>query len=473
MAPLVNLESITYTFPGSGGRKVLEDVDLKIQDGEYVLLCGGSGSGKSTLAQIICGLIPHIMGGELKGKAMVAGVDLSKRGPEALFPKVGMVLQNVDAQLFNTPVKEEIGFGLQSIGMDEPEIERRVLDTAHELGISHLLERPPHELSGGEKKLVAIASVASMPCRLLIIDEPLAHLDEQSSDKVRAVLRKLNSQGRTLLVIEHRIQSLLEDVERCVLLECGTKVYDGKVPGAKEEIIKRGLIPIYPQRLRRKRTAKEKVLEVRGLWCLKDGSPIIKDVDIEVRRGEILAIVGPNGAGKTTLVRHFNCLLRPSRGEVLVLGESISGKDPCQMSGKVALVFQNPNDQFFKLTVEEEILASPQAKRKCTKEKLKEICEVMGIGGLMERSPFRLSEGEKRRVAIASILSMEPEIIALDEPTSGQDGRARMALAQILDGMAQRGQTTVIVTHDRGFAMAVADKVVEIKSGQKVSEVLL
>ncbi len=473
MASVVNLESISYAFPGSERKRALERVDLTIQEGEYVLLCGGSGSGKTTLAYIVAGLIPHLLGGNLNGKATVAGVDLSIGGPSELLPHVGLVMQNVDAQLFNPSVADEMSFGLQGLGMDEEEIHSRVLAMAHSLGIGHLMDRSPQELSGGEKKLVALASVASMPCRLLIVDEPLAHLDEESGKRVRGVLKELNSQGKTLLVLEHRVQSLLEDVDRCILLDDGHKVYDGSVAGAREEMVKRGLIPVYGERSRRRRTREETVLEGKGLCHKRDGLFLLKRIDVKVRRGETLAILGPNGAGKTTLIRHFNGLLRPTEGEVYVLGEKVAGKDPCEMSGKVGLVFQNPNDQFFRLKVEEEILASPEAKRKCTQSSLKKICETMGIWDLLERSPFKLSEGEKRRVAIASILAMEPEILVLDEPTSGQDGRARMALARTLDELANRGQTVVVVTHDRSFAMAVADRILEMRGGEIVSEVVL
>jgi len=473
MESLVNLESVSYAFAGSGGRKALEKVDLQIQEGDYVLLCGGSGSGKTTLAYIVAGLIPHLLGGNLEGKATVAGVDISLRGPSELLPHVGLVIQNVDAQLFNPSVADEMTFGLQGLGMDEEEIQSRVSAMAHSLGIGHLMERSPQELSGGEKKLVALASIASMPCRLLIVDEPLAHLDEESAKRVRGVLKELNSQGRTLLVMEHRVQGLIEDVSRCVLLDCGHKVYDGPAAGAGEELVKRGLIPVYGERKRRGKRDEETVLEGRGLYHRRDGLLLLKGVDVKVRRGETLAILGPNGAGKTTLIRHFNGLLRPTEGEVYVMGERVGRRDPSEMSGKVGLVFQNPNDQFFRLKVEEEILASPQAKKRCTESRLEEICETMGIRDLLGRSPFKLSEGEKRRVAIASILAMEPEILVLDEPTSGQDGRARMALARTLDDLAQRGQTTVVVTHDMGFAMAVADRILEMRAGKVVSEVLL
>lgn len=463
---MIDLKGVGYTYPNSPAFTALDGLDLEVRSGETLLVAGASGSGKSTLAFLLAGLIPNFLGGQLEGKAFLDNLDLSLHTPSELLAHVGLVMQNADAQLFNTTVETELAFGLESLGLPEEEILSRVEKTSRCFSLVQLLGRSPADLSGGEKRLVGIAASACMPCPTLVLDEPLAHLDEISVGNVKRALRALRSEGRTVVIAEHRVQALLEEVDRCVILEKGKVCFEGPPWRAREELMRLGLIPSYPPKPARDFSGAEPVLEVRELHKSLGGRPILHNVSFLLYQGEILALLGPNGAGKTTLIRHLNGLLRPDKGEILLKGEPISGRDPSSLASLVGMVFQNPNDQFFRTLVKEEILAGPVSRSSCSKEKLQSVCETLGLTSLLERSPYRLSEGEKRRVAIASALSMGSGILILDEPTAGQDGRSRMELARLIFKLQEQGTSILMVTHDRTFAMAVADRCLEMEEGR-------
>ncbi len=462
---MIELQEVFYAYPGSPGVPVLDGLELRVRPAETIMLAGASGSGKSTLAFLLGGLIPHFLGGSLKGRALLENLDLSLHPPSELLSHVGLVMQNADAQLFNPTVRQELAFGLESLGLPEGEILRRIQETSDRFGLGHLLGRTPTDLSGGEKRLVGIAALACMPCPTLVLDEPLAHLDEPSVEKVKQVLRKIRSEGRTILIAEHRVQALLEEVDRCVILERGKVCFEGSPRQARQELARVGLIPSYAAKPKRKFAGAQVVLEVRDLHKSLGGRQVLKGVSFQLHQGEILAVQGPNGAGKSTLIKHLNGLLRPDKGQVLLHGEPIQGKDPSSLACHVGIVFQNPNDQFFCSLVREEILASPRSKKFCSAGKLESICDTLGLGPLLERSPYRLSEGEKRRVAIGSVLAMGSPILVLDEPTAGQDGRSRMELARMLYGLQAQGTSILMVTHDRSFAQALADRCLEMAEG--------
>ncbi|MEJ5375318.1 MAG: ATP-binding cassette domain-containing protein [bacterium] len=463
---MIELQGVTYAYPGTGGQSVLDGLDLKVRSGEMLLLAGASGSGKSTLAFLLGGFIPSFLGGRLRGKAFLDNMELGLASPSELLPYLGLIMQNVDAQLFNPTVERELAFALESLGLPEKEILERIEKTTRMFSLDPLLQRSPAELSGGEKRLVAIAACACLPCPTMVLDEPLAHLDEVCSEKVKKALGHLRSQGRTVLIAEHRIQTLLEEVERCVILERGRVLFDGPPSQAREKLLQLGLVPTYPAKPPRDFSRARVVLEVKELHKRLGQRRILKDISFRLHQGEILAILGPNGAGKTTLIRHLNGLLSPDKGQVLLMGEPIAGKDPSALASQVGMVFQNPNDQFFCPSVKQEILAGPISRSSCSPQRLQSICEALGLVPLLERSPYKLSEGEKRRVAIATVLAMGSHILILDEPTSGQDGRSRMELAKLLIGLQAQGTSIVMVTHDRAFAQGVADRCLELEEGQ-------
>lgn len=501
---MIEVDSLCYRYTSAGPRWVLEDLSLCIEPGEYVLVCGASGSGKSTLCRTFNGLIPHFYGGTLEGGVWVAGLDTRTHPVSELFAHVGMIFQNPEAQLFNSTVEHELGFGLESLGLSRDEIRQRVEESVEIVGISTLLLRNPHQLSGGEQQLISIAAALALKPQVIVLDEPYAHLDPVNVRRVREALREINRRGTAIVLTEHRLQNAVEDVDRMVVLHQGRIVLDGppqtvlreevtafglnlpavvrlalelglpEVPLNVEELVSAikdspPLTDVSPIRPTATRSYGDPVLQLKNVSFSLQGTPILRNVDLELRAGECLAVVGANGAGKTTLIKHFNGLYRPAQGQVTVLGQETHRTKVSQLARHVGLGFQNANNQFFKFQVWDEIAAGAQALGCYDEEWLQDLVRLFHLEPLLARSPYRLSEGEKKRVAFASALATHPSILVLDEPTAGQDWTFRRALGDLWHQLCAHGQTVVLVTHDLEFAEQHADRWVSLAAGEVVS----
>lgn len=464
---MIRLRDIRYRYPHTGW--VLKGVDFSVKDCDYLFIGGANGSGKSTLAYLFNGLIPHYFGGTLQGTVTIDDLNTLEHKVFELFSHVGLVLQNADAQLFNSTVEDEIAFGLESLGLSGAEIDNRIQEISRTLKLEDLLERSPATLSGGEKRLVAIASVLCLNPSVLLLDEPYGDLDWQAVERVRQALSEVNRSGKTVIVIEQRMGNFLHDTSRCLILEQGKLLYEGAPQSAHQVLLNAHLLPQYSTG-RNRSPGKEPLLIAHDLSYRIKEKEILKGVSLELREGETLALIGRNGSGKTTLLKHFNGLLRPTSGRVTFKGEEIQGKAPSELAAEVGLSFQNPNDQFFKYRVKDEVMAGPRILRKIQEDWLQEIWQVFDLHELLDRSPYRLSEGEKKRVSLASILATRPKLLVLDEPTSGQDGRFREALATLMAELKNRGFTIVIATHDLEFAQAVADRWIVLHEGRVVGD---
>jgi energy-coupling factor transport system ATP-binding protein len=438
-------------------------MDLTVSDGEYLLVCGANGSGKSTLAYTFNGLIPHHFDGSLEGSVTVSGLDTASHPPAELFSHVGLVLQNSDAQLFNATVEDELAFGLESLGITPEEISLRIQKTAAEFEIEHLLAFAPSKLSGGERKLVSIAAVLGADPPLVVLDEPFANLDWAGSENLRRILGRVHRRGTTVVVIEHVLEAFPPEVNRCVLVDRGRITAEGPAEAMKPILREAGLIPRYPEPPIH--APGQPLLCLENLRAEREGRVILRDVSFGIRQGETVALVGRNGCGKTTLVKHLNGLLKPAAGKVTFREQDVRDSGPSRMAPLVGISFQNPNDQFFTSSVGEELLAGPRALGKIRNAGFEQMLDLFQLERFWDRSPYRLSEGEKKRVAIGSILAMEPEMLVLDEPTAGQDGRFREALAASLARLAGTGLTTLVVTHDLEFANAVASRWILLEDG--------
>ncbi len=465
---MILLKDIYYRYPNTDW--VLNGIDLSIEQGEYVVVCGPSGSGKSTLAYLFNGLIPHFFGGTLKGSVTLNDVNTGDRSVGDLFQDVGLVLQNADAHLFNSTVENEIAFGLESLGIPGPEIQERVLEIARLLDIEDLFDRTPTMLSGGEMRLVSIASILCLDPSIVLLDEPFANLDWAGAERVGKVLRHIHKKGKTVMVVQQQMGAFLRDSSRCLIVKQGKISFDGGPQAAFEVLAGEHLVPQYAEKKRRESHGNEPILAAHDLSCRIEGKEILKDITFELNSGETVALIGRNGAGKTTLVKHLNGLLQPAEGEVIFLGKGINGRAPSEISAQVGLSFQNPNDQFFKSRVEDELNVGPKMLGKPNDGWIKELCSLFDLDRLLDRSPYRLSEGEKKRVAISSILTMRPKLLVLDEPTIGQDGCFKETLARLLAALGERGFTTLIVTHDLGFAQAIADRWMVLHEGKLVAQ---
>jgi len=502
---LIELEAVRYAYRNSGADRILDGINLQIRPDEYLLVCGASGSGKSTLCRTFNGLIPHFFGGSLAGDIRVAGIPTAEQSIGALFTKLGMVFQNPEAQLFNRTVEQEIAFGLESAGLERGEIGKRIAEAAAAAGIEDLLPKNPHELSGGQQQLVSIAAILALRPRAIILDEPYANLDPVNVRRVRAALKKIHRGGIGVIVSEHRLALTAADAGRMVVLHRGRIVLDGP----PEEILRRDVegygleLPLavaVGRRLGLERPpleidallplltgktagdaasaappASEKsgpatVLSVDGISFAIDGRPILRDVSFSLREGECMAVVGANGAGKTTLLKHLNGLLRPARGTVTVLDRPTRGLKVSQLARWVGIAFQNPNSQFFKLSVWDEIVVGAQALGCCDEAWLRELVRLFELEPLLARAPYRLSEGEKKRTAFAAALAARPAILALDEPTAGQDLFFRRSLGRLFAELRRRGQAVLLITQDLSFAEQYASRWLLLAEGEIVAD---
>ncbi len=505
---VVQMDQLRYRYRRTNPVWVLDGIDLAIEAGSYVFVCGASGSGKSTLARTFNGLIPHFYGGIFEGYVVVANEDTRSCNVGDLCALVGMVFQNPNAQLFTGTVEREIVFGLESLGVPQSQMRRRVEETANLVGIASLLPRNPRNLSGGEQQLVAIAAALAMHPHVLVLDEPYANLDPANVQRVRGVLRNVNQHGTTIVLTEHRLQHAIADVDRMVVVQGGQIVCDGpprqvlqqdrairalNVPPVVRLAKEYGLptVPLTVDELldgadektlqdmrygqlcatRHQRekvqtmSASQNIISLQQVSFKVGATWALRDVSLDVYVGECLALVGANGAGKTTLIKHLNGLYRPHQGHVTVDGKPTRRSAVSQLARTVGIAFQNPNSQFFKFRVWDEIVAGPQAMGCYDEAWVGEIVRLFRLEPLLESSPYKLSEGEKKRVAFAAALAARPAVLVLDEPTAGQDWHFRQTLGDLFAQLRTRGQTVVLVTHDLEFAEQYADRWVLLSAG--------
>jgi energy-coupling factor transport system ATP-binding protein len=497
----VTFEAVTYAYPGEAA-PALRDVNLAIEPGELCVLAGLSGHGKSTLLRAACGLAPHFYGGSFAGRVTVGGLDTREHPPARLGALTGALFQDPETQLVMGSVRAELALALENRGHSPAMVARAVEEVALALGIDRLLERSTQELSGGEQQRVALGAALAGRPKVVLLDEPTSQLDPVAGDELIGLLRRLNQEwDTTILLCEHRLERCLAAADRVIAMHEGRVAHDGppesflewarddapalQTPGAKlfalsgldpapvgvkqarATLRARGLLaegsePPSPAsgslagsgdaaKPRRHRGSRfgggEGVpLAVRGLWYeVPRGPAILRGIDLVVRAGESIALMGRNGAGKSTLLRHAAGLLDPTRGKV-------------EAAGRVALLLQNPNDYFLHERVAEEV--SPQA------------LLASGLEDLAERNPRDISGGERQRLALAIVAGDgdPPVVLALDEPTRGMDREAKAALAAELRRRADGGQAVIVATHDPEFAAACADRAILLADGRVIAD---
>jgi energy-coupling factor transporter ATP-binding protein EcfA2 len=489
MTAILELERVTYTYAGASAPS-LRDVSLRVDEGEMVVLAGRSAGGKSTLLRAASGLVPHFHGGTFGGVVRVGGLDTREHGPADLARIAGSLFQDPEAQVVLTTVRAELAFPLENRGHGPAAVARGVEEAALALGIAHLLDRATTELSGGELQRVALGAALAGRPKLVLLDEPTSQLDPVAGDELIWLLRRLNEEwGTTIVLAEHRLERCLPAADRVVVLADGAIACDAPPPeflawaaGASPELqtpVARmfrgaGLAPPpsgvkearaalrargidldasaepapeaeAPRRAGR-RERREAALSFEGVWHeRRGGAVVLRGVDLAIAPGERVALMGRNGAGKSTMLRHAAGLMSPTRGKV-------------RTSGRVALLLQDPNDYLLHERVGDE--ASVQA------------LAAVGLDHLLDRHPRDLSGGQRQRLALAIVLdSPEPAaVIGLDEPTRGMDRAAKAALAERLAGFATHGAAIVVATHDPEFAAEVADRVVLLADGRPIAD---
>jgi len=501
---LIKLHDLTFTYNGTE-QAALQNVNLTIEDGEFTLITGPSGGGKSTLCRCFNGLVPHFYGGTISGRAEVQGMDILKHTPKELAVKVGMVFQDPENQLVTTDVEREIAFGMENLGFPVNLIARRIEEALDTIGIASLRFRQYHELSGGEKQKVAIASVLALHPEVLVLDEPTSELDPQSSEEVLRLLERLNDElGITVILIEHRLDRVVHLVDRVLVMNEGSI----KAIGQPREVLNidglgLGIPPVIRlmQRLRDNglefdelpltvkearlklqkvlhninktvladdSTVKKPLLNIDKLWFSYGERAVLRDIKVTFNKGEFIAIMGRNASGKTTLVKHLNGLLRPNKGRVILDGIDTRQYSVAELSCQVGYVFQNPNDHLFADTVEEEVafsLRNQGMAQDNIDESVERMLNWFRLTRYRKSYPRDLSGGEKQRLALASILVTSPRILILDEPTRGMDYALKMELMTFLADYCQCGNTVIMVTHDVETVAECADRVILLSEG--------
>ncbi|MFX1506406.1 MAG: ABC transporter ATP-binding protein [Promethearchaeota archaeon] len=448
-SPIIRVQNLSFYYPGSK-TSVLDNINLNFNRGEIVCISGMSGGGKTTLALVLAGHIPHTIAGELKGEVYLQNIRSSELSISEISQFVGLVQQDPENQLVTPSVYEELAFGPENLSLSKEEILLRVQFGLDAMGLSSIALRSTNELSGGEKQRVAVASILAMYPQVLILDEPTSFLDVPSIHKLILALKELNRiRNLTIILIGHKPYLFMDIVSRLIILEQGRITNDlrGTEINYKDLIISREVLQDIQQIKNEEST--RSILEIQKLQVKVKNRKILEGINLELKKGLIYAIVGPNGAGKTTLLQSFLNLF-PSDGNVLYLDKNTSEIPTYQLAKDFGLIFQNPNHQIFEKTVHDELLFAPRNFKQpldTVEHKARQLLKDANLDLYVEKTPFSLSYGEKRRLNICSILIYKPDVLLLDEPFIGQDRANIEYLLHLLKLRKLKGGTTVIVSH--------------------------
>ena len=468
--PAIEFRSVSFRHPASRSarpREVLAGIDCVIREGERVLLTGPSGSGKTTFLRCCNGLIPHARPGVFKGDVFVRGRNTRDCTIGDLATTVGMVFQNPDHQIFSNDVVSEIAFGPEQLGWPPSRIDRAVNEILEQFRLDRLCDRQTTELSWGERQRLAIASVVVLHPAILILDEPFSGLDAASAAGLLDLLDTLNREsGMTIILSEHRTEFVARWASRRISL-VGGSIIEPPAPDA------------LPRDRRPRRMAgppRAGIVALENVTFRHPGrmAPAMDGVSLTIYPGEATVLAGPNGSGKSTLLRLLNGLLRPESGRIVVDGREIRESTVAEIARTVGLVCQHADYQLFGETIAEELAFAPAnlgTPPGVITQRIGRVREDLGIGHLgLTASPLALSVGEKQRVSIASVLTMDTPVLALDEPTLGLDPVAKQKLAGLIDTLCSGEKAVVIATHDAEFSAAVADRVVRLERGRIVDD---
>ena len=509
MDKYISFNQFTFQYDAQA-EATLKDISFDIAKGEKVLILGPSGSGKSTLAQCLNGIIPNIHKGQAQGQVRIDGQDIFKQSIYDKSQLVSTVLQDPDGQFIGLTVAEDLAFALENDCADQSEMKDKVALWAERLDLTSLLNHRPQDLSGGQKQRVSLAGVLIDESPILLFDEPLANLDPKSGQETIDLIDKIHKEvGATTIIIEHRLEDVLyRPVDRILLVNDGELLFNG----SPDELLSSTLLlengirePLYVTVLRqlgfdtrsaqnlsqldaldlsdlalpdrvlkdKRDSSSDSILKVEGLSVSYGDNPaIIEDLSFSLKKGERLAIVGKNGAGKSTLAKAL-CGFVPSQGKLTYKGQDISQDSIAERSERIGFVLQNPNQMISQTMIFDEVALGLRLRgieEAEVEERVHEVLKTCGLYSFRKWPISALSFGQKKRVTIASILVLKPEIIILDEPTAGQDYKTYTDIMNFLDSLQKQGHTIVMITHDMQLMLEYSDRCLVVVEGKIIAD---
>lgn len=518
----IRVEHLKYRYPGTK-RLVLDDISFEIEQGEVVGIVGGNGAGKSTLCQALVGLVPQFYKGGYGGKVWIHGMQADQTPVSTICQNVGIMFQNPFNQLSGAKetVYEEICFGLQNLGVPREEMIQRTDEVLELFNLIQQKDQNPFDLSGGQMQRVALASMLVMRPDIIVLDEPTSQLDPKGCKEVFEAFERLKKLGVTIIIVEHKTEHILSACDRVMLLHEGklvefdtpnrvfsrndleqygvqvpvcTKICkaigmsngDGSYPVHWEELQKESnrfytLLETYQtskecvdnQDTNLIRAAKEQKetmdVELKNVsFSYQEETSLLQQFDV-VFDSRTTAVIGQNGAGKTTLMKLLKGLLRPTKGNIYYCGTDVTGMSVGMLAHKISYVFQNPDDQIFKYSVLDEIMFGPcnigMSREQAKRSSLHALASV-GLVGYEQKNPYDLELGDRKMIALASVLAMNTDVIILDEPTIGQDANGRSRIKQVISDLRERGKTVIAILHDMDFVAECFERVLVMSEGR-------
>lgn len=513
--PIIEFTDFTFQY-FSQAEPTLYDINLKIFAGQKILIVGPSGSGKSTLGHCLNGLIPFSYKGEVHGSLKINGQETSTLDIFKLSKTIGTVLQDSDAQFVGLTVGEDIAFALENDNIPTDEMHQRVRSVAQMVDMHNWLTSSPFELSGGQKQRTSLAGVMIDDVDILLFDEPLANLDPATGKIAIEIIDDIHKQsGKTILIIEHRLEDVLHrDVDRVIVINEGRIIADmgshslvasivlqetgireplyvtalkyagvqiteamqaGYIETIKSELLQDAL-QVWYKRIQRTRqiNTHPSILKMENIFFSYDGlRPVLENIDIDIKEGEMVSIVGKNGAGKSTLSKLLCGFEREDRGRILYRGEDIRTRSIKERAEIIGLVMQNPNQMISKPMIFDEValgLRLRQVPEEKITARVEKVLKVCGLAPFIEWPISALSYGQKKRVTIASILVLEPKILILDEPTAGQDYRHYTEIMEFLVEVNKLGVTIILITHDMHLMLEYTPRAIVLANGRKIAD---
>ena len=500
--------------------KTLKNIDITINKGEKVLIVGPSGSGKSTLSHCINGLIPFSYSGEIEGELIIDNIKPYEKSLSDVSKKVGTIMQDQDSQFIGLSVGEDVAFNFENDAIPVKEMKIKVVNALELVNMVDFINHSPYELSGGQKQRVSLAGVLGNDAEILLFDEPLANLDPASGKEVMELVNSIHEKtNKTIIIVEHRIEDVLEQAfDKVIVIDRG----EVKAIGTPDDILKSDILsksglrePLYVSAMKyancnldkinnlrdfnnldedskekiknwfnnesknismKNNNKEEKILEVRNLTFSHDKNKnknTLENVSFHLNKGEILAVLGNNGAGKSTLCRVITGILKSKEGNIFLKDECIDSWSISKRCSSIGYVMQNPNQMISQHMIKDEIALGLKCRGYSKEEIDTKVEEVLKICGLY---PYRnwpvtaLSYGQKKRVTIASILAINPDVIILDEPTAGQDHKHYTEFMEFIKTLANKGISIILITHDMQLTLEYCDRAMVLSAGKKIAD---